>query len=624
MIRISVKKMQQAKPSVAQCIAFRLRWPLRVCLFMLLSNSAWGAPSDPPGAEIGFDSRPPSHSRSLYTFTLAHDRTPESYDEAMAVACLQGIINRDAPTVYVLSDKNSKPQYWLDLLSKEGGWLDRRELKHLPDLGALVKLAGNRLKGAVIWDPAVPATANVATTIAGVEDGVVLSPSYADRYLKAWRLPVIANLRDRFAGAETGSQKNDAYRWAIREYFAKGRCSSRLLCLYEDSFTTRARGEIGYVLTRDWAVKNRAFVFDLSPWGDEKPQDDPDQRLGLDLETYKLILAETLRLTAGKQMTELTGFFVFSKYANMPDHKSAHEPVPTEWETVHLISPFNVYQNTSSSDCYNQSLHSHAGRRPLRQNRAARKRIIENKAYICLLMADYDSAYTLYDFLPKFWDDPNRGKLPLVWGINPNLLETYPDIIAHFYDTMTPADSIQADAGAAGYINPSRIRPEYLPLFIRHNQAFFREADLTIAPMVLDWVAPSAAVKDAFRQFAPEGFGSLVWDMHNNTGERPAPHVWKGMPVVELINDANEFPGSEKTANLVAKAIEDRGNHRPGFYFFRIVWASPTQVIDMLAALRRQQPTLDFEVLDVHTFFALFKDFQDQQAKPVIKYESHR
>jgi hypothetical protein len=461
--------------------------------------------------------------QGLYTYTLVQNGTGESYDESIAVACLQGIINRTSPEVYVLSRKNARPHYWLQILSREGAWLAARDLKTLPDLPALVRIAGQRLKGAVIWDPTVPASLNVATTIAGVEDAVVLSPAYADRYLKQWQLPILADLRGRFTGAETGSKKNDAYRWALREYLAKGRCSAHLLCLFEDSFATRARGDLGYALTRDWAVKNRAFVFDLSPWGDEKPKDDPDQPLGLDLETYKLILGETRRQSAVRQMTELTGFFVFSKYANMPDHRSAHEPVPTEWETVRLISPFNVYQNTSSSDCFNQSLHSHAPRRPLKQNRAAHKHALENKAYLCILMADYDSAYVLYDYLPKHWDDPNRGRIPLAWGINPNLLETYPDLIAHFYRTMSPADTITADAGAAGYINPSRIQPESLPLFIRHNQAFFREADLTIAPMVLDWVTPSAAVKDAFQQFAPDGYGSMVWDMHSNTGPRPSP-----------------------------------------------------------------------------------------------------
>ena len=203
--------------------------------------------------------------KPLYTYTLAQDGTQASYDEAMAVASLQGIINRTSPDLYVLSRKNTRPQFWLDLLATDGRWLQGRERKPKPDLTALVKLAGKRLKGAIIWDPAVPASANVATTLAGVHEAVVLSPELADRYLAKWRLPVLKDLRGMFIGAETGSRKNDAYRWAIREYLAKGLCSSRRLCLFEDSFSTRARGDIGYVLTRDWAVEQRAFVFDLSP-----------------------------------------------------------------------------------------------------------------------------------------------------------------------------------------------------------------------------------------------------------------------------------------------------------------------------------------------------------------------
>ena len=306
--------------------------------------------------------------KPLYTFTLAQDGTQASYDEAMVVASLQGIINRTSPELYLLSRTNTRPQYWLNLLAKDGRWLQGRKLKALPDLGAVVKLAGKRVKGAIIWDPEVPASVNVATTFAGVNDAIVLSPEFADRYLAKWRLPILKDLRGQFTGAETGSRKNDAYRWAIREFLAKGLCSSHRLCLFEDSFATRARGDTSYVVTRDWAVKNRAFVFDLSPWGDEKPGDDPGQRLGLDLETYKMILAETLKQAAGKQMTELTGFFVESKYSDTPNHKSAHLGVPTEWESVWLMSPFNCYQNTISSDCFNQSLHSqerHAG--PLKQ-----------------------------------------------------------------------------------------------------------------------------------------------------------------------------------------------------------------------------------------------------------------
>lgn len=121
------------------------------------------------------------------------------------------------------------------------------------------------MKGAVIWDPAVPATLNVATTIAGVKDGVVLSPELAEQSLSKWKLPVLDDLRGKFDGAESGSKKNDTYRWAVREFLEKDLCSSHLLCLFEDASMARAAGNVSYIVTRDWAVQNRAFVFDLSP-----------------------------------------------------------------------------------------------------------------------------------------------------------------------------------------------------------------------------------------------------------------------------------------------------------------------------------------------------------------------
>lgn len=577
----------------------------RCALALLLSLSLARSPAAPAAAT----------AQPLHLYTLGAHTGPAAYDEAVAVATLQGLINRDAPTLYVLGSKpDSTSAYWLTKFTRDGAWLTGRSQAEVPDLSALVRLAGPRLKGAVIWDPAVPATVNVATTVAGVRDAVVLSPELAERHLAEWQLPVLEDLRGRFTGRETGSAKNDAYRWAIREYLAWGRCSSRLLGLYHDAFYARPAGDIGYAVNRDWMVKNRAFVFDLSIWGDEAPVDDRGQRVGLDLETYKLILAEVRRQSAGEHLTELAGFFQFDKYTNNnPQNPSRHAPVPTEWETVWTISPYNIYQNTSTDYTYNQSLHSQAPRAPLHQERAARPVAYDPaKTYLCLFMADYDSASVTYDILRRHWDDPNRGRLPLAWGINPNLLDAMPDLIAHFYATLTPNDTITADAGAAGYINPSRIPVDQLPLFVRHNQAYFKEAALDLAPMVLDWSPPNAAVKDAFRQFAPAGLGTMIWDMHTSTGAAPNPHVWRGMPVLTLLNEANEFPGPEKTADIIAQSIAETRGGLKGFHMYRIVWQSPTKVLEMLEILRRKQPHLNLEVLDIHTFYALAR----QQLEP--------
>jgi hypothetical protein len=311
-------------------------------------------------------------------------------------------------------------------------------------------------------------------------------------------------------------------------------------------------------------------------------------------------------------MTELTGFFSFWKYSNVPGFASAHEPVPTEWETVYLISPYNCYQNTISSDCYNQSFHARAPLSPqfvkvFKQHRPAPRATLESKAYVCILMADYDSATPLYDFLPKHWSDPSRGKIPLAWGINPNLLETYPDVIEFFYRTATPNDFLTSDASAAGYMNPNRVRPENLPLFVKHNKAFFERADMTMAPMVLDWDQPTPAVKDAFTQFAPDGYATIVMDLHGTGGTTPQPHVWKGMPVTELINDTCNFASPKQTADAMYGAMQKRGNARPGFYFFRIVWTPPSSIIESLDTLRKEHPEIDFELVDPYTFFSLFK-----------------
>jgi hypothetical protein len=574
------------------------------CCCSLPAQEPLGAGSGAVGGDTNND--------VLFTYTLSQDGTPEAYDEAIATACIQGIINRTSSSLYVLSRRDDRSKYWLERFSGEGRWLHGRSVESLPDLDALIRLAGDRVRGAVIWDPEVPASINVATTIAGVEDGVVLSPPWAEKYLDRWKLRVIADLRGRFTGAETGSRKNDAYRWAIREYLAKGRCSAHWLCLFEDAYSTRARGDLAYVVTRDWAVKNRAFVFDLSPWGDELPQDDPAQRLGTDLQTYRMILEETLKQSAGQQMTELTGFFSFAKYSNVPGHASAHDPVPTEWETVWLISPYNCYQNTVASDCYNQSLHCLAPWKPVKQRRPMPPSDARtDKSYVCILMADYDSTTPLYQFLPKHWDDPNRGKIPLAWGVNPNLIESYPDVVTYLYETATENDYFTADASAAGYMNPNRVQKEYLPLFVKHNARFFRETDMTIAPMVLDWDQPSDEVKDAFVQFAPDGLATIVMDLHGTGGKAPEPDVWKGMPVTNLINNACNFAGPEQTADIMYEFLRQKPADAPGFYFFRIVWVGPTQILQTMQSLREKHPDLQFELVDPYTFFRLFKQHHE-------------
>lgn len=560
----------------------------------------------------------------LYTYTIKHNPIKEeAYDEAMITACLQGIANEEKPSVYVLTDKSAdrdlkginanerwlaEPDFWLDIMTSDDRWLSDYDLIHLDSLDDLFNIVKNKVEGVVIWDSKVPATFNVANTLAGLKNYIVMSEDIAPKYLDRWNLKIVKDFRGMFDGSVTGSAKNDAYRWAIKEYLEPGLCSSKFIFLYEDPFMARAKGDVGYVVTRDWAIKNKGFVYDLSPWGDEVPADDLSQPIGCDRATYQILLETLYSSHDPNKFTELCGFFCFSKYSNMPDHASSHEPVDTEWETVYIISPYNCYQNTVASVCYNQSVHSQCRIGDLKQSRP--KEMIEidnNKTYIAILMADYDSATPLYAFMPKHWTDKTRGSIPLLWGVNPNLSETYPDVIEYMYSTRSENDYFAGDASCAGYFNPTKIPEANLPAFAAHNKYFYDKFDMTMSPMVLDWDKPTDEIKDAFLEFSPDGFATIVMDLHHAGGEHPEDHNWKGMPVTTLINDACDFYSVEATAKTLSNRIKPNKNGEPGHYFFRIVWTDPKDVIASINLLKEMRPELDIEVVDAYNFFNICK-----------------
>jgi len=577
-------------------------WGLRAAVAVALFTSCVVRPEE-HGGQAGVEPTP-IESGTLYVYTIEKSGTITAYDEVEAVACIQGVLNREEPCLYVLSTTYGRPSYWLDKFYS--GWIGGRKRIDVKDFDALLKLALSKTNKAIIWDPKVPATINVATTMAGVEDAIVFSPTLAKKYCEQYGFEVIKDFQGMFNGSITGSAKNDAYRWAKEEFLDKGKCSKHLMCLYEDSFLTRNTGDVSYVSTRDWAVASRAFVYDLSPWSDEAPKDDLGQPIGLDLETYRLILESQLKQTEGKQMVEVAGFFSFRKYSNQPSYPSKHGDVDTEWENVYVISEYNCYQNTVASSCYNQSFHSKAPQKSMTQGRPELITPQEGKTYICVLMADYDSTTPLYEFMPNNWSDSDRGTIPLLWGINPNLCETYPDIFEYLYSTRAEGDYFASDASAAGYMNPNRIKSEYMQLFVDHNKKFFSQWDMSIAPMVLDTDQPSAAVKDAFTEFAPDGFATIVIDTHGTGGKLPEPQVWNGMPVMELINDACNFVSVEQTAQAMNARLAAKTT-TPQFYFFRIVWTTPSNVKKSIERLRQLRPELDIEVLDGYNFFHCFK-----------------
>src|SRR3712207_634431 len=118
---------------------------------------------------------PPPASKSF-------DQLLREYDSLIFLTTLQGIVNRQRPRLYLSHDQQrldtpGVDTFWLEKYREKNqpyGWLAKTEIIYLDDLPAVLDIFAGEVAGLVVWDPAVPATLNVATTIAGVEDLAVL------------------------------------------------------------------------------------------------------------------------------------------------------------------------------------------------------------------------------------------------------------------------------------------------------------------------------------------------------------------------------------------------------------------------------------------------------------------
>ena len=120
---------------------------------------------------------------------------------------LQGIVNRTEPELYFIYDTGTQSvpdAKWLTDLR-----LPTKLYKNPLDLVAKYR---NRVRGAIVYDPAVPDSLNVATTLAGLENAVVADADQA----KAYGLKIVKDLRGMF-----DDDRVKTYRWQLDNLFPR-------------------------------------------------------------------------------------------------------------------------------------------------------------------------------------------------------------------------------------------------------------------------------------------------------------------------------------------------------------------------------------------------------------------
>ena len=387
-------------------------------------------------------------------------------DERLLLMSLQGLVNRTRPRIYLvinsawMADSTHEPpdhrrdEFWLEWMIRER---HTRETVRIAGNGAGIAelLAGfkSSYNGAVVPDPNLPISNNVAITVAGAERLIVCSKALAAQY----GIPIVVDLRGKFTA------NHEAMRWAWNRY--KDRLNPYLVATGHP----RTHHALAWAFPVDYYVQHRAFVFWVT--GSESVG-----HPGCDALKEKAIVEDVL--AALPPNIPVLGF----------TWAGANEGLG-EFEGVKMISEWGDV--LIAAGIPNLSVHS--GCRGARLKQRARRplpKLDRTKTYVALTTSDGDALGTFYNFQVDWFRSAERRSLPsgIGIGIGPTAVDLIP-ALTHWYYEQADGSELFCDVSGIGYMYPEHFgtrRPDRAKVF----HGFFRWTDHYLAKMDLQGLRP--------------------------------------------------------------------------------------------------------------------------------------
>ncbi len=566
-----------------------------------------------------------------YDSVLAHDRQ-------RLFASLQGLINRVAEkndVVLMLLPENENETTLVEYLKNDGGILKDKERKDIKTWDEFLTTFKNQFIqcGMVLWDTKVPATANVAATMCGVEGCLPVKDIDGGVKADLEKLGVKAKqtLTDKFTGNgkiadteidSTGSTKNDAYIWAMEKYMDK--CSKHYIMFVPDGASSVPGNEVcdknfeskrifgnDNIICHDYGIARQMFFVDLNPMTQYVPVDDKTQKEGTDAETLKKILDKRYENAKGEFgcMVGMPPWQVkYSDYQNMGVVSSTE----LKTEFVKVITNYNMYLDASGllSNCsayYQFKLKSKYNN----GNKKTKVKYEKNTLYVCFQVGSYETSKSLVDDLMTIYKDEKNGEIPLAWAINPGLADRMPVVFDYVYNDISKNNVIVASNGGVGYINSnelflpkdgekspsSRTNPAGADNFVKVSKEYFEKFDIDMISHL------SGRVNDdiyaLYNQIAPKGIFHNDYSQSsvllNGVGYYPA------MSVLEI--------GGEKGQAADSMYNYWKSHGAGSFICANVSRWTPTQLIELKASMEEvwsaNKPDWKVKVVSAYDFMNL-------------------
>jgi hypothetical protein len=362
-------------------------------------------------------SRPPA--RTLFAFR-AGDLTSYAAEMKLTLSCLQGLVNRNQPQLYLIHDRYD--ELWLEWLQARGDvdkvvWLE---------IGDVFERFLRYATQMFVIDPAVPATVNVATMLAAVHDGLVAAPGTADQFNLT--MGVIPDSSSSGLDLRSFRWKKDidAYRWVYQEY--QGRLSRQAIAILAPQETA----------LRDYLVEFAIPILWISG-----PQDEGANP--------KASSEEEAEFAHGIMMRWPPNIPCLG-WPTSGDKQGGIGETPG----VRLASQCAKYTACTAFDAYSPTvgnLSVHSGTAASLRQSPPEARLDAARVYLAFVRSDGDGLNFHRHYYRKLFDDPKHGSVPIGWQIGPTACDLHPDVIDYYYKNARPGDCFLMALTGMGYIH---------------------------------------------------------------------------------------------------------------------------------------------------------------------------
>ncbi|MGH8023196.1 MAG: GxGYxYP domain-containing protein, partial [Limisphaerales bacterium] len=397
------------------------------------------------------------------------------------------------------------------------------------------------LKGLVVTDPDEPDTLNLATTLAGLNDELICDPDLVHTLTNApFHLPIQDDLRGRF------SNKYEVYGYLYTNCWRA--CSRRIIAGMQPD----AHGRL-----RDYLVAVRSATVWLNP--------------------------------AHSRDAELLGKFL----ADMSPVNGLYMGWwPSEGDALPWIARYGI--PVLASDFFRNGSVFSGVRQAIHVPPIPPPPPLTNRIYVSLILSDGDNVQYMQHAMKMWWENPDRGKAPIGWTIEPLACDLDPAMVNYYWSTASPRDCLVSGPDGAGYAHLELWSPANTVAFTVKSAAYLQRAGCRTVT-VWDQVTPKIA--RAYAAHCPELLG--LFDQAGNYHG-----VESGLKTLPLTPTYS--PSTNAIISAIKEAARDWNGARPRFIAGQAVsWnITPTDVLNIVNAF----DTNKFQFVRPDQLFLLYRE----------------